>query len=143
MPLVPGSCNNKNNENNPESKPIVTPASNPGTTPESSLLTKPGLGKEQPKKEDNNIYSFLYTHGNKETNVKYYKNENRILIPHAQDITAEMLTYIFDNLTYKFDLIRNRDNFILESPNAKNICFDHWAGIAIKNYIAKSWKCNL
>ncbi|MFV8515918.1 leucine-rich repeat protein [Mycoplasma sp. Z244B] len=141
MPLVAGSCNNKNNENNSESNPIVTPAPNPGTTPEPGDTPKPtpiitpGSGKEQQDKEDNNTYSFLYSDGNKETNVKYYKNENRILIPDVQEITAQMLKYIFDNLTYKFNLIRNRDSFILECPNAKNICFDHWTGIAIKKII--------
>ncbi|MFV8476819.1 leucine-rich repeat protein, partial [Mycoplasma sp. BRA290] len=141
MPLVAGSCDNKNNDNKTEPTPIVTPGPNPGTTPKPSPVTKPGSGKEQPGKEqpgkeqpgkeqpgkeqpgrENNIYSFVYPTENEKTDVKYYKNENRILIPQAHDITASMLEYIFNNLDEKFKLRGSRDNIILECPNAINIC---------------------
>ncbi|MFV8473022.1 leucine-rich repeat protein, partial [Mycoplasma sp. SH20] len=130
MPLVAGSCDNKNNDNKTEPTPIVTPGPNPGTAPKPSPVTKPGSGKK-----DNNIYSFLYTDGNKETSVKYYENENRILIPQAQDITSPMLEYIFDNLENKFYLDFLEDRFILECPNAVNICYDYSGSAKIKKLI--------
>ncbi|MFV8473436.1 leucine-rich repeat protein [Mycoplasma sp. 4F] len=118
MPLVAGSCNNKNNENNPESKPIVTPAPNPGTTPKLGDTPKPTPIITTVKK-DNNTYSFLYTDNNKKTNGKYYKNENKIVIQDAQDITAKMLTEIFNYIHKNYDI--NNESFILDCPEAKRI----------------------
>ncbi|MFV8469296.1 leucine-rich repeat protein, partial [Mycoplasma sp. MV126] len=93
-------------------------------------------GKEQPGKEDNNTYSFLYNDGGKKINVKYYgnENENRILIPDAQEITALMLEYIFDNIEKNLD-IKLEDNIILECPNALTICLNYHHPYMIKKLI--------
>ncbi|MFV8474331.1 leucine-rich repeat protein, partial [Mycoplasma sp. Z407A] len=133
MPLVAGSCDNKNNDNKTEPTPIVSPGPNPGTTPKPSPVTKPGSGKEQPGKEDNNTYSFIYANGGEATNVKYYKNENRILIPKAKEITSEMLDYIFHNLSDK--LHHDSNDFTLECPNAISICFKYQSRVGVKKLI--------
>ncbi|MFV8417906.1 leucine-rich repeat protein [Mycoplasma sp. VS299A] len=106
IPFTAGSCDNKN-ENK---KPTIGP-------------------KEQPGDKNKNIYSFLYNYGNEKTQVKYNKNENRLLIEDAQDITSDMFEEILNKLWRK----GIRPTFLtLDCPNAKTIFFNYANSVIIK-----------
>ncbi|MFV8474497.1 leucine-rich repeat protein [Mycoplasma sp. Z631] len=131
FPLVAGSCENKNKNENPD--PILK--EEPGK--EEPGKEEPGKeepGKEEPGKENTNTYSFLYNDGGNKINVEYYENENRILIPDAQEITAPMLKSIFNDLEKKFNL-KQVSGFILECPNALTICYNYQHSAIIKKLI--------